>query len=332
MSGHLVVAELGAWVAGVALLAAGALCAVAFRWARARMALLAPRARERALIAWVASPWVLAGLGTLGCFLPSLLDWLGGAPDHCGVHGGHHLHLCFHHAGALERSVAAGALGCLVALATLGAAVALAVWGWRYLRLVGGLEALSEADVDAGYLRVATRRPLALTLGLLRPQVFLSEGLEDAMPPEDLAAVVAHEEAHVVRRDGLRKLAVAALSLPFPPQTRTALLAEYAATCEESCDVRASEVVGEPARVARAILAAARLGEGWEHPDPVLACRFAPGHVERRVRALLATKWPGSGASWTAGFGGALAGAGLGTGLAARHLHHAVETALALVF
>lgn len=332
MSGHLVVAELGAWVAAVALLVAGALCGAAFWVGRPRLEALHPGAREPVLIAWAASPWVLASLGTLGCFLPSLVDWLGGAPDHCGVHGSHHLHLCFHHADSLERSVAAGALGGLVALAGVAATVALAVWGWRYLRLVGGLEALSEPDPGRGVLRVATRRPLALTLGLLRPQVFLSEGLEAAVSGEDLEAVVAHEAAHVARRDGLRKLGVATLSLPFPPPMRTLLMAEYAAVCEERCDLRAAEHLGEPARVARAILAVARLGEGCEHTMPAPACRFAPGHVERRVRSLLTTSWAGRGPRWVAGFAATFLVCSIATSLISPHLHHGVESALELVF
>jgi hypothetical protein len=327
-----VVAELGAWVAVLWVILAGFVASFGFSWLRPRLTSVAPVTRERILLGWALAPWILGALVTVGCFLPSLRDWLGGAPDHCGVHGDHHLHLCFHHAGALERSAAAGALGGLVLLVGLSVALAVAVWAWRYLRLVGGLAALSEPDPATGTLRIATRRPLALTLGLLRPQVFLSEGLEEGVPAEDLDAVRAHEAAHVLRRDGLRKLALATFTLPYPPSCRVAMLEEYAAVCEELCDVHAARVVGEPARVARALLSVARLGEGWDRPLPAPACRFSQGHVERRVRALLEPIWPGRARSWVLGFAAVFLCVGVATGMASGFLHHGVESALELVF
>lgn len=43
----------------------------------------------------------------------------------------------------------------------------------------------------------------AVTVGLLRPRIVLTEGLVDALPGRELVAVAAHEEAHRSARDNL---------------------------------------------------------------------------------------------------------------------------------
>jgi len=113
---------------------------------------------------------------------------------------------------------------------------------------------------------------------------------------------------------------------------RRLLLEDYSLLCEEQCDVRAAESVGNPAVVARALLAVTRLDTAWDEPLPALACRFGPGRTTRRVMALLEPKWVPAETRWALGFGGSLLGVLLLTGFSASTLHHAMESVLSVVF
>src|SRR5439155_12889806 len=48
----------------------------------------------------------------------------------------------------------------------------------------------------------------AFTIGWLRPRVYVARELAGALPDAELNAVLAHEQAHVVRRDPLRLAAL----------------------------------------------------------------------------------------------------------------------------
>lgn len=134
------------------------------------------------------------------------------------------------------------------------------------------------------------------------------------------------------RRDGLRKLALAALTLPFPPSARRSLLEDHALASEESCDRHAAASLGEPAVVARVLLAVTRLEECWDAPLPALACRFAMGRTEQRVRGLLGPGWEPAEPGWMAAILTLWLGVGVAVIASAARLHHAVETALSVVF
>lgn len=61
----------------------------------------------------------------------------------------------------------------------------------------------------AGLRRVACvpgDGPAAFTAGLWRPHVYVTNGAVETLPPDELDAVLAHEAAHVRRRDPLRRL------------------------------------------------------------------------------------------------------------------------------
>ncbi len=56
---------------------------------------------------------------------------------------------------------------------------------------------------------------IALTYGLARPRVLLSQGAIEALTPAELRAVLAHEATHVSRRDPLRLLLAEVASAAF---------------------------------------------------------------------------------------------------------------------
>lgn len=62
-----------------------------------------------------------------------------------------------------------------------------------------------EAGCDPRVLRIVGGLPNpAFTVGWLRPRIYLAAELADHLPPDELRAVIAHEWAHVQRRDPLR--------------------------------------------------------------------------------------------------------------------------------
>ncbi len=97
-------------------------------------------------------------------------------------------------------------------------------------------------------------RPYAWTAGLWRPTVTLSVGLLTRLDDTALAAVLAHEAAHVRRRDPLRRLVskYAACACPYVPALR-ALAAHLRLRQEVEADQLATTTASSAA-VARALM------------------------------------------------------------------------------
>ncbi|MES2521904.1 MAG: M56 family metallopeptidase [Gemmatimonadota bacterium] len=114
--------------------------------------------------------------------------------------------------------------------------------------------AAEEARVPPGLLRVVDGLPNpAFTAGWLRPHIYVATRLADELSPAELRAVVAHEHAHVRRRDPLRLsvLRFVGCALFWLPALRR-LAADAADDAEIAADDTA--VRGEPLVLASAIL------------------------------------------------------------------------------
>jgi Zn-dependent protease with chaperone function len=149
----------------------------------------------------------------------------------------------------------------------------------------GFREAAREAGLDPERLRVVARLPNpAFTVGWWSPRVFADRELPGRLSHEELVAVLAHEAAHVRRRDPLRLSLLRFLGcmLFWLPAMR-ALAEDFADDAEILADdVAAGE---RPLALASAILklvqwprspAALRAGVGFNQRDL----------LERRVRRL----------------------------------------------
>ncbi len=79
---------------------------------------------------------------------------------------------------------------------------------WRYRRPCPQAVYAGLADlVDRRYLYVlCDTTPIALCAGWWRPRIYLSTGIIALLPLPALRAAIAHEEAHRLRRDPLRRL------------------------------------------------------------------------------------------------------------------------------
>lgn len=117
-------------------------------------------------------------------------------------------------------------------------------------------------DVSGRFPRyeMSDGRPFAFTAGLLRPLVVVSAGLARSLTAEEMAVVVAHEEAHAARRDNLvlTFAQAAADSLFFLPGARR-MHETLRRSVELGADARASEHTGDPLTVAGTVTRVAGL-------------------------------------------------------------------------
>ncbi len=125
-----------------------------------------------------------------------------------------------------------------------------------------------------------------VTLGAFRPVVLLPPAFAEEQGDDAIRAALGHELGHVKRRDyALNVLAEVAL-LPFAWHPAALLLRRRLdETREMACDELASEVVLEPRRYARSLVAVATASCRMA-PCPALGVNDA-GILEERIRHLL---------------------------------------------
>ena len=197
---------------------------------------------------------------------------------------------------------AAGLLISLWLLALLAAALGLArqlVCLRRVARALPGLASpgpaglVRQARELAGQARLATPA-LAQLPGLDSPMLMpggtlLLPDWAAALPPAQQRALLAHELAHLERRDPAWRLLQRAALLPLAwhPLARHAVR-RLEALAEDACDARAAEWTGDPRALAECLAACLSLaGPRAGQPALAVAMAGAPGPVVRRVRNLL---------------------------------------------
>lgn len=178
------------------------------------------------------------------------------------------LHLCWCHPANALTLLPAAVVGLLALLP-------------GRLRVLRGLA--SPRGEGDGLRIVDLPRPGALLHGWLRPSVVVDRRLWEVLDEDGRAALLAHEQAHIDRRDPLVLLLLRAATVFAPEQARAALLRAWLERAELRADALAVRTIGDPLVVAEALLRCARLQTG----SPALALSWSGGSVERRVRALL---------------------------------------------
>ncbi len=228
----------------------------------------------RSAVAAAALPWLVGAAFVAAGFLPGDPHTGQILSCHCAASGPDWAHLCPAHP--------ASALG-LLPLASL--ALALLLPG-RLRRWRG----LTREPVGSGAGGTPTvldlPRPTALLVGWLRPSLVVDRRLWAALSPNERDVVVAHERAHLGRRDPAVLMLLRALAAVGPRFAADRLARAWLRRAELSADAGAAHVVGDPLAVADTLLKCARLAG---RPDAALAVSWSAGAVEGRVRALLGT-------------------------------------------
>jgi Zn-dependent protease with chaperone function len=258
-----ILAALAAVSFGCSLLCAAALC---LAWKR--LGGLAPAAQSRVLLTATLAP-ALVSSALLAAMVFDL------AVRRCDAH------LCLLYGSAGLSPFVAG----LAVLWTMR----LGRQGWVALRALRHSRSIActlegvASPGGAGSRIVPVDEPQAFVVGMLRPRMYLSQGLLGRSDPRDLESVMAHESSHIRRRDPLRRL-TASLGLAFHlPGIASVIERRLAATLESAADADAARVLGDPLRVAETLVKLARLRAT---PLP-LAVGMLDSDLEFRVRELL---------------------------------------------
>ena len=167
------------------------------------------RTHRRAIVLGLAALIVFSMLPVFGHHLAGRADALLVGRDHLGaiclvalhmllapVHGGFHFLLFIGVTFALfMRARAAMRLRLVLKLLSSSTPDSADTFG----------RAAARAGLSCARVRVLDGSPVpAFTAGWLKPLVYVDRALERRMPADELAAVLAHEAAHVARRDPLR--------------------------------------------------------------------------------------------------------------------------------
>ena len=305
-------------VAGVAL-AAG--LGVSVIWPvviRVAKRFTAARSADSLVVAGALPIVVSAGLA-VALILPTALDALGVFPDHCHAHA-HGLHLCGVHGGVHAPLLALGAL--LLGLFVVRGLVL----ATRLRRAHTDVRALQALGVRTGKLvEVPGESPLCHATGVLRPRVLLAAGLRARLGAPAVQAALAHEHAHLRRRDPAALVFLQLASLFALPGS--GIVAAFRGAADEAADGEAAFEVGAVA-VTDALVRMARLLGERSAPLSTSALAFGAHALELRVVRLLAAPAAPAKARGLALAGGiALAGLLLAA-LGAEPIHHVVEDLL----
>jgi Zn-dependent protease with chaperone function len=251
-----------------------------------------PAWRAATARAWLYAPLWLPVVLLACALIPHLVGGFGAGGDHCAAHlSDHQHHLCLIHPPHASQHVLSWALPLSLALTALGvlghsASKRLAEW-----RLSRSLVAISRPSSYGDDVRLLDQdAALALTVGWRRPTALLSTGLIAGLSPSALAVVLAHERAHIARRDTWFALFDRFAGSLLPRRTAAPLLDRITVAREQSCDEAAAHAAGGPLAVASALTQVARLGMAV----PEAGVSVASGPLEARIRHLLEPAPPAS--------------------------------------
>ncbi len=270
------------------LLAAAASAVIAFSSSALVGACLSLFERKLNALTAAAQARVLFGvsfiplLASVAIMAAALSPLFGFRVDHCS--DSHlHPHLC----GAQRvNSLPAVTLVCLASVFLLRLLVNCVDLLRSALMVTRTRRALSRVCVgiaEGGAKILPFPEPQAFVLGALRPCTFVTQGLLSEAHKEHLAPVLAHERAHIRRRDPLRRM-LAGFALGFHlPGLAKQIEQRLARAHEMAADTAAAEELKSGERVARALV---RLTLARKRA-PQLALSFAGSDVEARVVRLL---------------------------------------------
>jgi Zn-dependent protease with chaperone function len=136
--------------------------------------------------------------------------------------------------------------------------------------------------------------PIVAVIGIRRPRLFVAERVLRECAPDEIAAMVSHECAHVTGRDNFKRLLMRAC----PGVFGTARLErEWNAAAEEAADAHAARGAAARLTLADALIHVARLA--LPQAPPLASAFYLEGSIDSRVRRLVDPCDEATTARWT---------------------------------
>ena len=193
-----------------------------------------------------------------------------------------------------QTSETPGILLILSAVSGIALAIALAVRAVRlgvravwFTRLLKHCRQSTVGDMPAWV--IDTRYPVAAVLGVFRPRLLVSSRILRECTNDEIAAIVAHERAHIRHNHNLVRAAMVALPDPLGRFGAGARLERaWGLAAEQAADGESAGASEQRRAVlADALIRVARMAQGVP-PDWMPALAFYQGHdLQLRVQALL---------------------------------------------
>lgn len=164
-----------------------------------------------------ALPWVLPLIAIVSLLLLALAKSWGWIHHHCEVHQAHHPHFCLEHLPALAMHFSRSLAAFLLVAGMLGLFIIRVFAQFRLHKLSGVFQKLTTGTSTIKKLNDS--RPLAFALGIFKPSIFISKGLQSQLSKRQVRMVISHEIAHLRHNDVLKNtLFEILLSIHLVPQ------------------------------------------------------------------------------------------------------------------
>jgi len=174
---------------------------------------------------------------------------------------------------------------------------------WRFNRLLAdGLEIdpndsviyksldrlMKKTAIPKPKLILANTSTAPFTVGMRRPIIVLSPSLINNLESEEMEAVLAHEVAHIARRDYLYHWMIVAVRdlMYFNPAVHL-IFNRLSWEKERACDQLGSKLTN-PYKLAQSLIKLAELR--WSEPDLTYARSFAPQNLIKRRNSRLSAR------------------------------------------
>lgn len=225
-------------------LAASVVAATLYGGFRRLARLASPASRSGATLLYGLLPALVATLVVCMLNFATLYSWV--LPQHC------HDMVCAPHAPEFAAPAAQAAVGTAAVLLGLAALLWLAATHLRRQRRQSRVTR-HLARPERGFHVVDSATPAAWCDGLWFPAVYLTRGLLDEVSDEELRILLAHESAHVRRRDNLARLVLDWVAAAWPATAKRALREDFAVAAEQACDAEAALYAGNGSSVSALI-------------------------------------------------------------------------------
>jgi len=157
-------------------------------------------------------------------------------------------------------------------------------------KVQASLNVFSEKQ-DKNFCLIESATPNAFTCGFIEPKSYLTTGLKSQLNEEELAIVLAHEQAHVKSFDPLKKWLFMMLAAFFPNRIGQILNSVMSQTMELLADQSVIDAGHHNDVVASTLVKVARISMRFQpNTTPILSSYFHVEALEERVKWLLDDK------------------------------------------